>query len=32
MRVTSKAADAKLRRWEWELKSAWFARHSAFEV
>lgn len=29
---TSKAAGAKLCRREWELKSAWFATHIAFEV
>lgn len=31
-RDTSKAAGAKLCRREWELKSAWFATHIAFEV
>lgn len=31
-RGTSEAAGAKLCRREWELKSAWFATHIAFEV
>lgn len=31
-RDTSEAAGAKLCRREWELRSAWFATHAAFEV